>query len=491
MATVLKAATAGTLLLTAAAAMAAAPAALEPQPASACPAQAVRIARDSSLSRAVENSPAGTVFCIEAGLHRMQSAQPKPGQQFFGEPGAILSGAAILSRFTFAAGVWTAAGPGIPGQARGVCKPGREACQWPEIVFLDGEPLEQVAERQQLRPGSFFHDRLRNLFLLADAPDGRLVEVSSARYALFGAAPDVAIRGLIVEKYANPPQEGAIRGDGPGWRIEDCEFRLNSGAGVSVGPSGQVLRSNIHDNGQIGATADGFDILFEGNTISRNNRHGFDPSWDAGGIKVTVSQNVTFRNNDVHENDGPGLWCDERCVNVTFEGNRVTRNSSAGIFFELSSKAVIRNNVLSQNNQAGAPWYWGAEIQIAASEEAAVHDNVLEVRDSGRAIMLIDQNRWKVGGGFYKTRDNRVTDNNITFLGQGSTGGVSVSDPSAANFAIIERGGNLFDRNVYRVAPGAPAPRFAWGTLETDFAGFRTRGQERQGSLTEITKSSR
>ena len=98
--------------------------------------------------------------------------------------------------------------------------------------------------------------------------------------------------------------------------------------------------------------------------------------------------------------------------------------------------------------------------------------------------MLIDQNRWKVGGGFYKTRDNRVTDNEITFMGRGSAGGVSVSDPSAENFAIIERGGNLFDGNRYRTITGAPAPRFVWGTVEMDFANFRARGQEKQGSLT-------
>ncbi|WP_332692898.1 right-handed parallel beta-helix repeat-containing protein [Bosea sp. (in: a-proteobacteria)] len=463
----------------------------KPQTASTCPILAIRIARDASLSRAVEAAPKGAAFCIEAGLHRLQSAQPKNGQQFFGEPGAVLSGAAIVTGFTRAGGIWAAAAPIFPSPGRGVCLAGYEACRWPEIVFLDGEPLRQASERSQLRPGSFFHDRQRREFLLADAPEGRLVEVASARYALFGTASNVAIHGLIVEKYANPAQEGAIRGDGPGWRIEASEFRLNSGAGVSVGPGGQVLRSKIHNNGQIGATADGADILFEGNAIWGNNRYGFDPEWDAGGIKVTVSQNVTFRNNDVHHNDGPGLWCDERCVNVTFEGNRVAENSSAGIFFELSSQAIIRNNRLSQNNQAGKGWYWGAEILIAASEGATVQDNVLVVRDAGRAIMLIDQNRWKVGGGFYKTRDNRVTGNDITFLGRGSTGGVSVSDPGAANFAIIERGGNLFDRNVYRTTPGSPAPRFVWGTLETDFSGFRARGQEGQGSLTEVANSPR
>lgn len=480
----LRAAAASTLLLTAAPAPATVPAALEPKPASVCPAEALRITTEHSLSQAVATAPNGTVFCIEAGLHRLQSAQPKRGQRFFGEPGAILSGAAILGGFRAVDGVWVAAGIATPGPARGVCKAGYETCQWPEAVFLDGKPLQAVADRAQLRPGRFFHDRLRNEFLLAEAPDGRLVEVARARYALFGAAADVTVQGLTFEKYANPPQEGAVRGDGPNWRIEDCDFRLNSGAGVSVGPYGQVLRSRIHDNGQIGATADGADILFEGNAIYGNNRSGFDPSWDAGGIKVTVSQNVVFRNNDVHHNDGPGLWCDESCENTTFEGNRVSYNSSAGIFFELSSKAVIRNNVLVQNNQEGAPWYWGAEIQIAASEGAMVHDNVLVVRESGRAIMLIDQNRWKVGGGFYKTRDNRVTDNEITFLGRGSAGGVSDAAPNAENFGIIERGGNLFDRNRYRTVTGAPAPRFVWGTVEMDFANFRGRGQEKQGSLT-------
>ncbi|WP_332684197.1 right-handed parallel beta-helix repeat-containing protein [Bosea sp. (in: a-proteobacteria)] len=483
---VLKAAAAATLLL------AAAPSGQDrPQAASACPLLAIRIAPGASLSRAVEAAPPGAGFCIVSGLHRMQSAQPKDGQRFSGEPGAVLSGAAILTDFTYSGGVWASAAPRDPGPERGMCLPGYEACGWPEIVFLDGEPLRQVADRSQLRPGSFFHDRQRRQFLLADAPEGRLVEITAARYALFGTARNVAIRGLTIEKYANPAQEGAIRGDGPGWRIEDSEFRLNSGAGVSVGPRGAVLRSKIHHNGQIGATADGSDILFEGNAIWANNRYGFDPEWDAGGIKITESRNVTFRDNDVHHNDGPGLWCDERCENVTFEGNRVAYNSAAGIFFELSSKAVIRGNRLWQNNQAGKSWYWGAEILIAASEEAAVHDNVLVVRDPGRAIMLIDQNRWKVGGGFYKTRGNRVTDNDITFLGRGAAGGVSVSDQAAANFAIIERGGNLFDRNVYRVPPGSPAPRFVWGTLETDFAGFRARGQEGGGSLTGVASPPR
>lgn len=448
----------------------------------ACPADAIAIRQDQSLESVVAWAPPGASFCIATGLHRMQFAAPKSGQRFYGEPGAVLSGARVLSNFLHVGGVWIAGGQTPIGVERGICARGYEACALPIGVFMDGEPLRQVAGRAQLRAGTFFHDRVRRQIVLTDSPDGRLVEVSAARYAFHSAADSVVISGLVIEKYFNPTQEGAIHGEGRGWLVENSELRLNSGAGVSIGSDGTISHSKIHHNGQIGATADGSNILLEANEIWANNIHGFDPGWDAGGVKITVSSNIVFRDNHVHHNNGPGLWCDEHCVNVLFEGNIVEYNQSAGIFFELSSKAVIRRNTLRQNNQAGQGWVWGAEIQIAASDEADIHENTLIVRDSGRAIMLIDQNRWKVGGGFYKTRGNRVHHNDISFLGAGVVGGVSVSDGKAENFGIIAKGGNAFDHNIYRFR-GQQPPIFLWDTLQTDFAGFRNQGQERNGAL--------
>lgn len=448
----------------------------------ACPIDAIRIRQDQSLESAVAWAPPGASFCIETGLHRMQSAAPKSGQRFFGEPGAVLNGARVLSNFLHAGGVWIAGGQIQAGVERGVCARGYEACALSIGVFMDGEPLRQVAGRALLRSGTFFYDRGRRQIVLADSPDGRLVEVSAARYAFHGTADAVVISGLVIEKYFNPAQEGAVHGEGRGWRVENSELRLNSGAGVSVGSDGAISNCKIHHNGQIGVTADGSNILLEANEIWSNNIYGFDSEWDAGGVKITVSSDIVFRNNHVHHNNGPGLWCDERCVNVLFEGNLVEYNQSAGIFFELSSKAVIRRNTLRQNNQAGYGGLWGAEIQIAASEEADIHENILIVRESGRAIMLIDQNRWKVGGGFYKTRGNRVHHNDISFLGTGSVGGVSVPDREAENFGIIEKGGNAFDHNTYRFR-GLRPPIFLWDALRMDFAGFRKQGQERNGTL--------
>lgn len=448
----------------------------------ACPADALRIRPDQSLAVAVQLNPPGTSFCMVAGLHRLQFATPKAGQSFFGEPGAILSGAKILTGFKQVGQSWAAPAEVPDAKARGVCARGYEACRLAVGVFVDGKPLRQVASREQLRAGSFFHDRLRREIVLSEPPGERLVEVAVVPFAFRGSAEKVTIRGLVIEKYANPPQEGAVRGDGRGWRVEKSELRLNNGAGVSVGPDGAIVKSRIHHNGQIGATADGANILLEGNEIWSNNIYGFASAWDAGGVKITDSTQIVFRDNHVHHNNGPGLWCDERCNDVLFEGNLVEFNQSAGIFFELSSRAVIRRNTLRQNNQSGASWFWGAEIQIAASEYAEIYENTLVVRESGRAIMLIDQNRWKVGGGFYKTRGNRVHHNDVSFLGTGAAGGVSSTDPAAENFAIIAKGGNLFDHNVYRVL-GSKAPIFAWDTAPMDFASFRSRGQELNGNL--------
>ncbi|RDJ24069.1 right-handed parallel beta-helix repeat-containing protein [Bosea caraganae] len=458
------------------------PAMAAPGERKACPAGAIRIGTEQSLFAAVEEAAPGASFCIAAGLHRLQFAAPKDGQRFFGEPGAILSGAKLLDGFRPDGRFWAASADISIGVTRGVCAPGYEACARPVGVFIDDEPQRQVARKELLRPGAFFYDRPKQEIVLAEPPGGRRVEVTAVPYAFYSTASSVLISGLTVEKYANPAQEGAIRGDGEAWRVENAELRLNSGAGVSVDADGVIVNCNIHHNGQIGATADGVDILLEGNEIWANNISGFEPGWDAGGVKITVATEVTFRNNHVHHNNGPGLWCDERCANVVFEDNLVEFNQGAGIFFELSSQAVIRRNTLRQNNQAGAGWYWGAEIQIAASELADITGNTIVVRPSGRAVMLIDQNRWKVGGGFYKTRGNRVHGNDVTFLGAGATGGVSVSDPSAENFAIMAKGANAFEGNTYR-APAGQVPVFAWDTVQGDFAGFRALGQEQHGTL--------
>ena len=226
--------------------------------------------------------------------------------------------------------------------------------------------------------------------------------------------------------------------------------RLNSGAGISVGTGSRVRNCDIHHNGQIGIEGDGNDILIEGNRIWSNNTHGFDPEWEAGGVKIAQTNGVTFRGNHVHDNNGAGLWCDIECRNVVYENNLVENNQHNGIFHEISFNAVIRGNVV-RHNGGGRTWFWHADILVAASQDVEVTGNTVTAAPGACGIMLIDQGRRSEGGAKYKTRNNTIHANEMTFEGAPCAGGASDTKPDDENFAIIPNGNNRFDANTYRV----------------------------------------
>jgi parallel beta-helix repeat protein len=457
----------------------------------ACPPDAIRVWPSMSIQAAVDLGGPGASFCITAGIYRLQSVAPKTGQKFFGEPGSVLNGAQVLRHFEREGNMWVAPGQTQVGIKRGDCAKTHPACALSAGFFIDDKPLEQVVSKAELAPNRFFFDHAAGRIYFVDDPTGKLVEATATRFAFKSKADEVLIKGLVIEKYYNPAQDGAVHGEeGKGWRVERTELRFNSGVGVGVGTNGAIVGCRIHHNGQMGATAaDMTNILVEGNEIFANNIYGFDSHWEAGGVKITNSSRVTFRGNHVRDNAGPGLWCDINCRDIIYEGNTVEYNFGPGIFHEISYAAIIRNNKLRENGQAKLPWFWDAEIQVAASQDVEIHGNTVTVRPGGRSIMLIDQNRDREGGGYYKTQHNRVHHNDITFLGSSWTGGVTDAHPGQENYFIIENGGNHFDHNTYRVPHGV-RPQFVWGKTSLDFTGFQDRGQERNGTVLTHAKSS-
>ena len=348
---------------------------------------------------------------------------------------------------------------------------------------MDDRPLSRVSSKDALASNKFYIDHAGGKIYLADDPTKRTVEVTVAPFAFESAAADVSISNVTVEKFASAAQKGAIHArEGASWRVDNCEVRFNSGAGISVGTGSHVRNCDIHHNGQIGIEGNGGDIRIEDSHIWSNNIHGFDATWEAGGVKIAESDGVTFRGNHVHDNDGPGLWCDIDCRNVVYEENLVENNRDIGIFHEISFRALIRNNVVRHNGLGKRGWFWGADIVLAASEDVEVTGNRLTVARGRCGIMLIDQGR-RDNGNKYRTRNNAVHANEMTFEGAACAGGASDAKPGDENFAIITDGDNRFDGNTYRVGdPDEPA-RFVWGHDVTDWNGFRRKGQERNGRL--------
>ena len=452
----------------------------------ACPPDAIQIAPNGPMQAAVDKAPDGATFCLKAGVHRLLSIRPKNHQTFIGEAGAVMSGARTIDTFKRAGKYWIASDIKVRRAKSGTCSKDAPNCNMPGRLFIDDKPLSPVASKDALGPGKSYLDFDNNRIYFFDNPKGRKVEMAEAMFAFSGKAKGVKIMNLIVEKYDNPAQEGAINGRmGTSWVVENCELRWNSAVGIRVGSDGRLEGSNIHGNGQLGVSVGGEGILVKNNQIWRNNVYGFDDGWEGGGLKSANAKGLKVVANHVYDNRGAGLWCDINCDDVVFEDNVVEQNSGPGLFYEISYNAILRRNTLSRNGTSGFHAFWNADIQIAASEHVEIYENTITVNAGGGGIMLVDQGRTDDASKrtkLYKTRNNAIHHNEITYLGAGTSGGASDLTLDHENYSIISEGGNLYDFNTYRV-PSKASAAFLWGHRTFDWVAFRKQGQEANGTM--------
>lgn len=445
------------------------------------PSNAIAIAPGTTIQHLVNISPPGTAFLLKAGLHRLQSVQPKDGNTFLGESGAIMSGARLLTGFLRQSNYWFVSGQTQQSSPAGECKAGYPRCGYAEDVYIDDVLQKHVDRLSDVVPGTFYFDYAADRIYIGQDPAGHIVEAAVARTAFQGVASSVTIRGLTIEKYATPTQVGTIMASlANSWTIEGNDVRWNHGVGVVAGPSGKVRSNNIHHNGQLGIAADGSFVLIESNEIAWNNTAGYEPGFEGGASKFAETQDLTVRANYVHHNYGAGLWTDIDNIRTTYEDNTVTDNEEAGIFHEISYSAVIRNNKVYRNGTAYSTWLWGAQILIANSQGVEVTGNTISVGvQGGNGISLIQQNRGSGRYGQWKTLNNYIHHNDITYLGRsGQSGAVADYEEQA-----MLNGNNHFDHNTYHF--GAEPDRWFWGA-EVSFAGMHAVGQELGGKADRV-----
>lgn len=186
---------------------------------------------------------------------------------------------------------------------------------------------------------------------------------SGTKYAFGGQASDVAIKHLTIQGFpaAWPAyDEGVVNHDsGDRWTLEANTVQDNHGAAVMIG-TGNVLRGNcLRRNGQYAFNAyeaanNGREVLVENNEIANNNTDDMElkvrPGCGcSGGGKFWVFADVTFRNNWVHDNQGPGLWIDGNNNGFMITNNIFERNAEEAVAYEVSYNAVISNNVVRGN----------------------------------------------------------------------------------------------------------------------------------------------
>jgi parallel beta-helix repeat protein len=431
-----------------------------------------------SVQAAIASSPPGATICLGRGVHRLSRALvPKAGQRLIGETGAVLNGAVPVSSFSRARRSWVARGVvSATPTTHGVCMPGYSGCRYGEAVFYDDRPLWRVTSMSELGSGRFFQDHPTGLLHIADDPTGHRVEVAKAKAAIDGPAAGITVRGLVVEKFANDAQRGAVIG-GSDWTIEGNEVRFNHGVGIQTPAAHRVkvLGNHVHHNGQLGIggwrTAD---AVYEGNELAFNNTAGFyNADWEAGGGKWTESTRLTVRNNHVHDNRAVGLWFDLGNADVTVEGNRIEGNDSDGIRYEISYRATIRDNIVAGNGfKDPTGGVNGAGIMVSSARDVEVADNLVDTNCNGITLRQDDRGAGPLGA--YVLRNTRVHDNRLIM--RGGTTGLSSADESSYSSRR-----NRFWDNRYTVV-GHDATSFAWREAELTWSQWRQQGQDLGGS---------
>jgi parallel beta-helix repeat protein len=268
--------------------------------------------------------------------------------------------------------------------------------------------------------------------------------------------------------------------------LRACDLGYAAGANVSIGVANSSVIEGcaIHHGGQEGVHmggdgTNGRNNVLRNNRIYANNTAGFDPGWEAGGLKATVQTGLLIEGNEVYDNDGPGLWCDIDCRSITVRDNRVHDNSRAGIFFEISDGATITGNAVWRNGYGFTPWGWGAGILVASSSNADVYGNTVAWNADG--IAVISQNRGDTA--WNSVTGNYVHDNTIVLSPRAGDSSDKFALGWLQDWAGVMFSGTSNNRganNAYWISSPEPEwSRFGWnGHVDTLAAFNATPGEE-------------
>lgn len=353
-----------------------------------------------TVASAVRRAPAGGTVVLRAGVYReggiridkRVTLQPAPHEQVW------ISGSDVISSWVRDGTGWRARDWTSPFcqdcYPAGAIDRAHPLAGLPDQAFIEGAPLRRVGARDAVVRGTFFVDPATKALYLGDDPEQARVEVSARWLALQtgrGAAGSV-IRGLGFREFAphwNQDQLAAVVIDSPDSTVQDNTFTRSAGTSLGVFSGGVVVAGNsVVGNGGPGATFNRADsIVVRGNTFHGNNTRHFIVANCGGyctmaGLKVTHSASVVIEGNRFTDNDGNGFWCDEGCTAGTVTGNTASGNTGNGLYWEVSSQAVISGNTVTGNGQG---------VKVSGSDHVTLTRNTF--RDNIVQLGLYDDPR--------------------------------------------------------------------------------------------------
>ncbi|MFT7475987.1 MAG: parallel beta-helix repeat protein [Verrucomicrobiales bacterium] len=280
-----------------------------------------------------------------------------------------------------------------------------------DMVFFDGTPLIEVGSVGELDSSSYDRDGYVGRFTVDQNanriytnidPRGRLVEsaVSEFGFKIQTGGSGSTLDGINVTHIGSSSRwstatHAAVYIGGDKVTIRNSKIVWNASYGLFINPftpnanvdgSGYILENNdFSHNGMNGVVVrEMHDSSFVGNTFDDNNIErwnvdsasspqddGTTNSATLAAIKIgSHSSGLIFDGNTFTNNYSHGWWCDVGCSDITFINNIVFSNYRAGVFYEISSHAILANNIISRNGGAG--------LWLAESNDVTVYNNVIE-----------------------------------------------------------------------------------------------------------------
>ena len=320
---------------------------------------------------------------------------------------------------------------------------------------------------------------------ILDGSDWSTADTSQAAFRshLSGTIDDVTIRNLEIR---NMPQRAvhAWHENSSGWIVEYCEIHACL-CGISF-PRNAIIRHNkVHHNtgdsaggtipngGYISTAGTG--SLIEGNEFSYN-----------GDIQKVIdhANDITFRGNWFHHNEGPAIWYDGDSQNGVIEYNTIEDNIGQGVFYEISAYGTIRNNAIKRNGDCA--------IFISNSRDNEIYSNALEDNYRGIILLVNLSNTYAPGAPYadaigWDLRNNNVHDNDIILTPANVaafpiSNGTNYVNSGSLSLYTSNAKNNNFDRNHYH-HPVSDAWLYFWGAYKT-FAEWQALGYDINGDLT-------
>ena len=351
-----------------------------------------------TLAEALRRAPAGATVVLRGGVYhesvvvkRPMTIQSYPGEAVWFDGSVPVSGWVKTGAVWEHSG-WDAAFDSSASFSIGVDYPNfvtsdNPMAAHPDLLFVDGKQLRQVATASAVRSGTFAVDYATHTLIIGDNPVGHDVRASDLEQAIL-ANVTVKLRGFGVRRYASPTWRiGAIRLGADNSQIQNVVFDNNATVGISFGGYNTTLdHLTVTGNGLLGILANHADgAVIENTIVLGNNTEHFNPQVAAGGIKVTRTRGITINNVNASENAATGIWLDESTVNFKITNNTVRNNAEAGIETELSDTGIIANNVVTGSRSSG--------IYVFDTGNVKIFNNALASNGTQHIQLSQDQRR--------------------------------------------------------------------------------------------------